>query len=619
MQSNRKTSTATIKSAISTRFLKFPKQSLLGISFALLASTGFGQPSDGASPVKAKPVNDGSRAVRVVCMAAQMDTFLDPEFRFLQSLANIIDLIDDSKNTKTSEKITSKLKTMYPPVGAWNFMPVGSGFVVSHQRDADGQERSYDVTNWHVAAACPTVKGKSVQLGIIEATGSEIQPILADLVLSRLEKEEGQDRFIPVNIKALCKPGAKCSVGLPTKAQSTPIQFPIQNSENDPGKIQMYVPDVAVLQLRKRIQVPALKLELENELTPSQPLSILGFPQVAMQLNQEAIGSRSYLAVPMSTPGTYSRNFPLTNEAPGITLENLVRADMLLLAAQMHPGNSGGPVLVNESVVGMVTSTVNVRGKKSSTALDQAGDVATDNKAEDVVIPAGYALAVKATDIAKTLDFLRVPYEKMTVVKAVEPPPTPPVGAKIALPVTQEESKFDSRYLGIGLLALIVFGIVGYAIYISRKNHDTQQTPPSNIQHDPIINTTVIDSKSEADLNRNTSGSQPKAIIRLRVLQGSVAGTYSLPMPNGSNSLFVGRDPASCQLVFPNNLDVISRIHCCFSWNAQSSALTVRDISSTGTYVNGKMVDKSSTVTLRSGDTVDLGGANQNRIFVEAV
>lgn len=207
----------------------------------------------------------------------------------------------------------------------------------------------------------------------------------------------------------------------------------------------------------------------------------------------------------------------------------------------------------------------------------------------------------------------------MTVVKAVEPPPTPPVGAKIALPVTQEESKFDSRYLGIGLLALIVFGIVGYAIYISRKNHDTQQTPPSNIQHDPIINTTVIDSKSEADLNRNTSGSQPKAAIRLRVLQGSVAGTYSLPMPNGSNSLFVGRDPASCQLVFPNNLDVISRIHCCFSWNAQSSALTVRDISSTGTYVNGKMVDKSSTVTLRSGDTVDLGGANQNRIFVEAV
>lgn len=297
MQLNRKTSTATSKSVFSSRFLKSTKQSLLGVSCALLASTGFGQQSDAISHGKPKPVNDAPRAVRVVCMAAQMETLLEPEFRLLQTMASVVDLLDDIKNSKNSEKVTAKLKTMYPPVGAWNFMPIGSGFVVSHQKDADGQERSYVVTNWHVAAACPTVKGKAVQLGIIEATGSEIQPVLADLVLSRFEKsdkETEKDRFIPVNIKALCKPGAKCSVGLPTKAQTSPIQFPIQNSENDPVNIQIYAPDVAVLQLRKRIQVPALKLELDNELTPSQPLSILGFPQVAMQLNQEAIGSRSY-------------------------------------------------------------------------------------------------------------------------------------------------------------------------------------------------------------------------------------------------------------------------------------------------------------------------------------
>jgi pSer/pThr/pTyr-binding forkhead associated (FHA) protein len=88
-------------------------------------------------------------------------------------------------------------------------------------------------------------------------------------------------------------------------------------------------------------------------------------------------------------------------------------------------------------------------------------------------------------------------------------------------------------------------------------------------------------------------------------------------MPNGGTTLFVGRDPQACQVVFPAGMDHVSAVHACFIWNPVDGSLALRDLSSSGTWVNGQRIDGGSTVALASGDVVELGGPDINRFTVE--
>lgn len=65
----------------------------------------------------------------------------------------------------------------------------------------------------------------------------------------------------------------------------------------------------------------------------------------------------------------------------------------------------------------------------------------------------------------------------------------------------------------------------------------------------------------------------------------------------------IGRDAAVCSLVFPET-GTLSRVHCkIFSMGRD---VFVLDMSSNGTFVNGKVVGKSNRRVLRSGDVVSL-------------
>ena len=166
----------------------------------------------------------------------------------------------------------------------------------------------------------------------------------------------------------------------------------------------------------------------------------------------------------------------------------------------------------------------------------------------------------------------------------------------------------------LGLLALgaITLVVVGVAIKSSRSAKPVSTPAPQpGPAPAPAVDPTIV------HLAKSAASPPGKPAARLMAASGPLAGTYGLPSPNGSPSLFVGRDPKSCQLVFPNQTDMVSSIHCCFSWTAQTRTLTVRDMSMNGTYVNGKRVEKGATTTLHTGDTVDLGGANMNRFVVD--
>lgn len=570
---------------------------LLGLTLQASAQAQASSPSGSDSSVK---------AVRIVCMAEQMETLLAPEFSLLHGLAGLADLFKEGYGVETRTRAARILKAEYPPIGPWSFFPVATGFVVHHTPD-----KSLVVTNWHVAAACPFGGQKRVQLGIIEPTGQEVQPILADTVT--YDKKTGA--LVPV--RAFCRDDAQpCAVDLPRKDVDGKPAAAVTLTELDRQRknLYMFAPDVAVLQTRAPIKANPVTFntaQLQPDTVKSLVLS--GFPQVAMRLHQERAGTRRGLGEQITTGATFSRIVPLDNTRPGLREEDVLKADLMLLAAQIHPGNSGGPVVADGAVVGMITATVTVGQKGKAGLVHAQTEEALSN--EKLVIPSGYGLAVQAADVVKMLDFLGVPYRTVSA----KPAPAPQPQSQMAPPKPLPEPKpvpggmGDPLILGLIALGVITLVVVGVAIRSSRVAKAVT-APPSQPGPGPSVEQTLVH-PAKPEPPPPPAAAKPAA--RLLAASGPLAGTYGLPSPNGSPSLFVGRDPKSCQLVFPNQTDMVSSIHCCFSWTAQTRTLTVRDMSMNGTYVNGKRVEKGATTTLRTGDTVDLGGANLNRFVVD--
>ena len=72
---------------------------------------------------------------------------------------------------------------------------------------------------------------------------------------------------------------------------------------------------------------------------------------------------------------------------------------------------------------------------------------------------------------------------------------------------------------------------------------------------------------------------------------------------NGSSEVAFGRDASHCQMTFPE-CGVLSRVHCkVFSLGRD---VFLNDISSNGTFLNGKLLGKGKQKVLRSGDTICL-------------
>lgn len=563
---------------------------------------------------------ESAHAVRIVCLAEDASKFTE-KLPLLWTIAGIADMFG-AKEFNIAE-LTKLLKTSYPPVGRWNFVPIGSGFVVHTGKDAQGQEKSWVATNWHVATACPETRLRlnkdsnkyvlertGLSLGILEPVDSEIRPILADLYSTKSDRDEkGNSVQTPYFIKALCKnPNKACNAFVPPYHQ-----FGYEEETRLTNNVMFYAPDVAILQLREKTKIAPFPISTGENLHSQSRLEIHGFPQVAMQSQQEVNGSRAQLAEHVLTSATFSRTQDFSNERPGVKLEDVVKTNLMFLAAQVHPGNSGGPVLLDGKVVGMITSTItinNIRSPKKS-AIEDVGE---DALADKNVIPAGYALAVTASDIVKALDFFKVPYVKPEQPKPAEPSKPkkdPPVGPG-------EEQKWWLQGTNQAILLLLalaaVIGIfIGVAVW--RKKQEELLPPPAPPSPTPAPGPDINDTKPAPTPTPKPAA--PTPVVRLRASHGPLTGTFPMPGSNGSMALFAGRDPATCQIIFPNTLTAISQLHCSFVWNPQTKTLVVKDLSTHGTFVNGEKLEKSVARILKSGDTIDLAEKNANRFTVE--
>ena len=83
-----------------------------------------------------------------------------------------------------------------------------------------------------------------------------------------------------------------------------------------------------------------------------------------------------------------------------------------------------------------------------------------------------------------------------------------------------------------------------------------------------------------------------------------VFANQSFPV-NGETLVF-GRNSTACNIVFPENVRGISRMHCRIERNGNNCTIT--DLgSSYGTFVNGMKIQQYTPIILKSGDTIYLG------------
>lgn len=574
--------------------LKHCKFGVMAMALALATPLSFGQ-TGGASlraPADAAAhTTSGPMPVRVVCLAENVeDYFKNPNELLALTLVRLFG------GSKVNAAIVAGFKSQFPPVGGWHYLPIGTGFIVD-------KERLHVVTNWHVALQCPRDEKSRLQIGIIEPSGNEITSILADAIEGRVRTEavDGKGREVTekVPVRALCRDREKsCSTS---------------GSEN----VEFFAPDLAVLKLRGPAQTLPIPFASNLNLSGRSDLEIRGFPQVTMRLSQAAGGSRLQTVLPTLTMAKYSGPLSRDNIRPGVAQQDIVRAEMLMLAAQVHPGNSGGPVLANGSVVGVVTAAI-VSGGKLRRAAD--GDDVDNTRVADDIVPAGYALAVPVAEVTRMLDWVGV--------KPAAAASLPPIQDISSFPPPEKQHKQEKSWLQdtqhqlmLGLALCLLVATAAFGVMISRRKAITTPAPVKP----PIKPDTVIVPDPRPRVEPETPKPAPavtpekvRAVVELSLSQCPQEGQrLTLPLPNGANSLTVGRDPRVCQFVFPNSCNDVSGIHCSFTWNIQTAKLFVEDLRSTNfTFVNGRKLVANKPEQLKAGDTVDLGAEGRNRFSV---
>lgn len=462
---------------------------------------------------------------------------------------------------------------------------VGAGFVVD-------RERQHVLTTWHTATACPG--GADVQIGIAERVGGEWFVTAAARLPDR-SYQDGAGRPVRL-VQAVCRdPQAACGADLPPLPGQAAADDDTRRRER--ANVHAYAPDLAVLRLLAPARSAPLGLAVTDVLDDGAALAVRG-PVDGADVAGQDIEARY--------AGPHQISWLPQGGAPG----DEVHARLHRLQARVPTGLSGSPVLRGSGVVGLLS------------ALDE-GQVD------------GKAYAVPATVAAAFLDLLKVPY-----LGAVAEPLRPDIGSlpPPTLPADRAWHADPQRLmlLGAGLLALLAAG--AFALLAWRNARELRQAAHQAAHHatrlpDPPlpqrtvsrVNPTLLHAVAlparAADEAVTAAGALPahgQAHAHLLASHGPLGGSrFSLPMPNGGLTLFVGRDPQSCQVVLPAAAAEVSAVHACFVWEPGRRHLGLRDLSSSGTWLNGERVAKGQTLSLAHGDRVTLGDPEGNRLTVD--
>ena len=246
---------------------------------------------------------------------------------------------------------------------------------------------------------------------------------------------------------------------------------------------------------------------------------------------------------------------------------------MVQVTADINPGNSGGPIFNSRGhVIGMST----LKGRSSS--LNYAVDA--DEILE--VIKRTNAVAEIAPPVGSTSGSKEAPTAPVTETKPVAPPPPPP-----------EPFYQNPMVIGGAVVVIILLGVVGFMMSRKKSPPPTMQMPMQPQMHPQQI-------------PLGAPPAAPKPTVAAAVRHSTVTGVSgffagkTIEMPSG-RPMIIGRDPQQAQLVFPSDMNEISRVHCIVTYDATSQTFTVEDRSTNGTfYVNGQKINGQAR--LRSGE-----------------
>ena len=573
---------------------------------AWLVTTGFAQ----AQPLPPSPaaLSESAVPVRVVCVADSAAAFLDDAGFRERVLSQVPTALPAASGSDPARRLASRITPLGTPQGKRFIVPVGTGFVVD-------PTRWHVVSNWHVVTACAAHRSAARQVGIIEGEGADIVLTLADRLPDRTFQDAGGR---PVKlVQALCRDKAEpCGADLPPGPDDKPLNEAQRRRQLD--NLLAYAPDLAVLRLKAQARAAPLMLALNQQLDDQLRLVLRAFGPVPVGLTGADAAARLHLVVPVSVGAVYTGPQQISHLPLGGQPGDEIHAKLHRLAATVQPGQAGGPLMRGAGVVGVMTTLLPVPGA----AVDPAA-------------PAPPAYAVPVTVLAVFLDLLKVAY-----ITAPLDLPALPVTADAAVPAPSPAAAGVGRQAlllgGAGVLALLALA----AFFALRRR--SAATAPSTLPqpHRPQppqrtvqrVNPTLLHAVAmptaavepvpepppETEVAPLRTLPPPTAGVRLHASAGPLASSvFALPMPNGGTTLFVGRDPQSCQVVFPAAMDHVSAVHACFVWDGPQQALSVRDLSSSGTWVNGQRIAKGRTLPLSNGARVDLGGPDINRFTIE--
>lgn len=527
-----------------------------------------------------------TQPVRVLCLAASAEVFLrDPDFRDRV----LTRLVSGDEGATPS---TTVLRARVLDIGGQAAVPLGSGFVVDAQRQ-------HVMGSWHAVSACVGDGSGRRQVAVLEAA-TPAQPVPAQVLPDRSFLDaSGQ----PVKlVQALCHDHRNpCSVDLPRAADQPP---PAEaDRRRQLANLLAYAPDLAVLRVPQALRSAPMALALQQPVDDQMRL---------------VIRTAEAPAAPGSLVAVYTGPQQLSQLPPGGAAGDEVHARLHRMAAKAPQGQAGAAVLRGDGVVGVLSALQPWPGSSAGAAGSQT------------------LYAVPVAVAAAFLDLLHVPYVThvpQVSVPSVRPPP-PDAGPA-------DGGRWWSRrqqwlLAGAALLALAAAAAFFVLVRRGRGSSEGPSTLPLPHRLQPG-NATLLHAVGAVAVSPPDAApalperplaetaiaplqglAPPPPGARLHCSEGPLAGSvYSLPMPNGGTTVFVGRDPQTCQIVLPPYCDTLSAVHACFSWDAATRHLTVRDLSSSGTWVNGERVSKGRTLPLAGQDTVDLGGPGEHRFTIE--
>lgn len=130
----------------------------------------------------------------------------------------------------------------------------------------------------------------------------------------------------------------------------------------------------------------------------------------------------------------------------------------------------------------------------------------------------------------------------------------------------------------------------------------------------PDDNVAVDSNKSIEDKNP----AEKAAGKRIAILYAKTPQHNNMPFAVHSTPIFIGRDPASCKILFGEGAVGVSRKHCCIRYDASAEAFVLTDLRSTyGTYLNnGRKLEPDKLYNLKPGDSF-YAGDKANMFSVE--